>query len=148
MISHTQTLDGVTSKIGKDLHIIMWDLENCSLTECEDELRRIQNLFGLSDIFIVSDRELSYRAYCYNIVPFKYLLMVLCATKYVDWNFIRWSVVRGKATLRVSQKYNRKPQRLVSYLPSYVVPIPQTLPKVIYDTGYNKRGKVFSINAR
>jgi len=49
-------------------------------------------------------------------------------------------VKQGKATLRVSNKKNRPSQEIVSVLYSYSVPIPETVEKVIYDTGVQKRG--------
>lgn len=148
MFSHTQTLRGVTNKIGKDKYFLMWDLENCTLQEATKSLLRIQNKYGLSDIFIVSDRDMSYRAYCYNIVNFKRFLMILCDTEYIDWNFIRWSVVRGEATLRTCRKQNRPQQRLVSVLQSYSMPILKDLKNVVYDTGRDKRGKVLHIDVK
>jgi len=49
-------------------------------------------------------------------------------------------VSRSKATLRISNKKNREPQKIVSVLESYFVPIPKSCQYVIYDTGIQKRG--------
>jgi hypothetical protein len=59
----------------------------------------------------------------------------------MDWNFFWWTVARGKATLRTGNKKDRPPQKIVSVLESYPVPIPETWERVIYDTGMEKRGK-------
>ena len=52
----------------------------------------------------------------------------------------RWTVKRGKATLRTSSKKNRAPQKVVTVLKSYPVSFPSSCEKVIYDTGLKKRG--------
>jgi len=140
MFSETQTLEGITSLQSDDKHIIMFDLENCSLNEAENTLMNVQRKYCLSDILITSDIERSFRAWCFSKVDFKIYLKILLDVDYLDWNFFYWTVSRGKATLRMSNKKNRLPQRIVSVLKSYSVPIPNSIEKVIYDTGVEKRG--------
>jgi hypothetical protein len=140
MISKTQTLKGITSKIAQDKHIIMWDLENCTLEQAEQTLNWIQHKYNLSDIRIYSDIKKSFRAICFNVVSFRKLLQILFDTDYVDFNFIHWAVVRGKATIRTSNKLNRKPQILVSILHSYHISLPQSFELCKYDTGIQKSG--------
>jgi uncharacterized Fe-S cluster-containing protein len=67
-------------------------------------------------------------------------LISLKALPFLDWNFFHCTVERGKATLRTSNKKNRKPQKIVSVLSSYSVSIPESCQKVVYDTGVEKRG--------
>ena len=100
----------------------------------------MQKKYCLSHIFIVSDIERSYRAWCFSKVDLKTYLKILLDTDFLDWNFFYWTVKRGKATLRTSNKKNREPQKIVSVLESYPVPIPVQFEKVIYDTGIEKRG--------
>lgn len=74
MLSKTQTLEGVTSKVvtepeEKHLHYIFWDLEGCSLQEAIETLAEVQYEFKLGDIFIISDCEGSYRAWCFSKRP-------------------------------------------------------------------------------
>ena len=142
MLSETQTLEGVTSLIpySNGKHVIMWDLEECTLKEAEKTLREVQYQHNLSNIFIKSDIDRSYRAWCFTLVDLKTFLKILLDTDYVDWNFFYYTVKRKKATLRVNNKKNRKKQQLVSVLESYSVPIPEEIEKVIYDTGVAKRG--------
>lgn len=71
----------------------------------------------------------------------KTLLHILLDTDYVDYNFFYYTVKRRKATLRTSNKKDREPQRVVSVLLSYPASIPNRMQRVIYDTGYVKRGK-------
>ncbi len=143
MFSETQTLEGVTSLIpnSNGKHFLMWDLENCTKEEAEKTLLDVQFKHNLPDVFIVSDKERSYRAWCYKLVDFRTFLKILLDTDYVDWNFFYYTVKRRKATLRVSNKKNRKKQQLVSVLESYSVSIlDDELERVIYDTGVQKRG--------
>jgi hypothetical protein len=140
MVAKTQRLEGVSSLQKDGKHIVMFDLEKCSLKQAEKTLRRVQRKYHLSDIFIVSDVEKSYRAWCYSKVEFVTFLKILLDVKFLDWNFFYWTVKRGKATLRTSAKKGRQPQRVVSVLRSYSVPIPNSCEKVVYDTGLTKRG--------
>jgi hypothetical protein len=57
MLAKTQTLEGVTSLQPDGAHIVMWDLENCTLEQSEETLRKVQRKYGLSHIYIASDSE-------------------------------------------------------------------------------------------
>ena len=142
MLSETQTLEGVTSLLKNGKHIVMFDLEDCTLEEAEETLMKVQISYNLSDIFIVSDKERSYRAWCYSFVDLKTFLHILLDVDYLDYNFFYYTVKRRKATLRVNNKKNRQKQELVSVLKSYYVStIPERTPeRVDYDTGVMKRG--------
>ena len=145
MLSSTQRLSGITNKIDKDKFFIMWDMENCSLPDCIGSLKNIQEKYNLGEIFITSDIEKSYHGYCFDIVTFRRFLSIVCETKFCDWNFIRWSVVRGQATLRTSKKRNRDRQKVVAILKGHHNKIIENPIRVIYDTGINKRGMVLNI---
>jgi hypothetical protein len=144
MLSRTQTLEGVTSLQPDGSHIVMWDLENCTLEEAEKTLRRIQKKHCLSHIFIVSDCVGSYRAWCFSKVSYKTFLKILVdSLNILDYSFFHYTVKRRKATLRTGRKKGRPPQKLVSVLESYPCPIPfrdYLIEKVVYDTGLEKRG--------
>jgi len=140
MFAKTQTLEGVTSLQSDGKHIIMWDLEKCTLNQAKKTILEVQIKYGLPDIFIVSDAEESFRGWCFSKVDFKTFLKILLDTGFLDWNFFWWTVKRGKATLRVSNKKNRVAQETVCVLYSYSVPIPESCEKVVYDTGVEKRG--------
>jgi hypothetical protein len=103
----------------------------------------VQRKYKLGDIFIVSDAEGSFRAWCFSKRTFKEYLKILLDTEFVDWNFFWWTVRRGQATLRTSNKQGREPQKVVAFLKGYEeTAIPDKLTKVIYDTGVEKRGAV------
>lgn len=146
MVSHTQTLEGVTSKVGEDEHIVLWDLEGCSLAQAKETLSQVQFLHGLGDIFVVSDCEGSYRAWCFSHKPWKEYLRILLETEFVDYNFFYWTVRRGSATLRTSSKAGRPPQRVVAFLKGYEeTEVPEMLVRVVYDTGLEKKGVVVQV---
>lgn len=143
MLSDIQPLEGVTSLIpnSNGKHIIMWDLEYCSKEQAKETLRKVQKKHDLPDIYIVSDAERSYRAWCYQIVDLKTLLKILLDTDHVDWRFLYYTFKRGKATLRTNNKKNRPKQKIVCVLWSYPVPIlKKKIETVDYDTGLEKRG--------
>ena len=110
------------------------------MKDTEETLSKVQDKYRLSHIYIVSDVEGSYRAWCYSKVDFKILLKILLDTEFLDWNFFYWTVKRGKATLRTGNKKNRLPQKIVSVLGSHSVSIPLSCEKVVYDTGLTKKG--------
>jgi hypothetical protein len=139
-LAETQTLEGMTDKAGKDKHYVFGDIEGCNLAQTVAELKPVQKKYVLSDIFVVSDAENSFRYWCWSKVDFKTLLKILLDIPHLDYNFFFWTVQRGKATLRVSNKVNRPAQKVVAVLYSYSVPFPETVEKVIYDTGVQKRG--------
>jgi hypothetical protein len=140
MLSRMQRLEGVTSLQPDGKHIIMWDLENCTLTEAEATLRNVQGQYNLSHIYLVSDSEGSYRAWCFSKVDLKTFLHILLDTDHVDYSFVYYTVKRRKATLRTSCKKGRLSQKVVKILCSYPEEIPSRMEKVVYDTGLEKRG--------
>ena len=142
MLSHTQTLEGVTSLIPDDpQHYVFWDIEKTALKEDEETLRKIQQKYNLPHIYIVSDTKGSYRAWCFAKVPFKTLLSILVdSLDIIDYSFFYYTVKRKKATLRTSSKKGRRRQKVVSVLESYFMPFPTWMEKVIYDTGLVKKG--------
>lgn len=141
MVAKTQTLEGVTSLQNDGSHTLFWDLENTDLTQIEETLRNIQDKYGLSHIYIVSDFKGSYRAWCFSKVTFKTLLNILVdCIDILDYNFFFYTVKRRKATLRTDRKKNRPNQKLIKVLPSFSSEIPNRMERVLYDTGLEKRG--------
>jgi hypothetical protein len=116
------------------------EFENCTIAQAEETLRNVQKQYNLSHVYLVSDSEGSYRAWCFSKVDLKTLLHILLDTEHVDYGFFYYTVKRQKATLRTSNKKNRQSQRLISVLRSFPEPIPSRMEKVVYDTGLQKRG--------
>jgi hypothetical protein len=95
MLSHTQSLEGVTSLQDDGLNTPFFDIEKCSLDECVSALRELQIKYTLSDIFVTSDRDRSFRVWCFCHVSFiRYLVMQLelLAKGLLDYNFFWWTV--------------------------------------------------------
>ena len=126
MLAKTQTFEGVTSVQPDGSHIVMWDLEKCTLEQAEETLGNVQIKYALSHIYIASDAEGSYRAWCFSKVDYKTFLHILLDTDHLDPIFFDYTVKRKKATLRTSNKQGRLSQKLVGVLESYSVPIPET----------------------
>jgi len=143
MVAKTQTLEGVTSLQKDGTHIVMWDLENCTLEQAEETLENIQVKYRLSNIYLSSDCEQSYRAWCFSKVSFEIFLKILVdSLSILDYNFFYYTVKRKKATLRTGSKKGRQAQRVVSVLRSFYLPFNESVvEKVVYDTGLEKRGK-------
>jgi hypothetical protein len=152
MYAKTQSLIGITSKvIGDSLkrHYVFWDLENCTLEQTKEALRFVQEQYDLSDIFISSDYPKSYRAWCFTKVDFKTLCKIILDTAFIDYNFFYWTVQRGKATLRLTQKNNRPKQKLVAILPcseNSKAIFDNQIDYVEYDTGTEKKGLFLNLD--
>ncbi len=147
MISHTQTLEGITSKVGKNEHLIFLDLENCTLQEAAEKLSDVQYEFGLGDIYITSDIEGSFRAWCFSRRTFlEYVHILLHSFPLLDFGFFIWTTRRTAGTLRTNRKVGREPQKVVAVLKGYEeTEIPLKYVDVVYDTGLEKKGKVIVI---
>jgi hypothetical protein len=146
MVAKTQVLEGVTSLQSDSNHIVLFDLENCTLQQAEESLSFVQEKYHLSDIYIVSDCVNSYRGWCFSKVDFVTYMKMLLDTKYLDYNFLYYTFKRRKATLRTGNKQGRPAQKVVCVLWSYPVAFPSgdfVVESVAYDTGLQKRG--FSI---
>jgi len=148
MISKTQTLKGIGSLVNKKehLHYIFWDLENCTKEEAEQTLTEVQKEFKLGIIFITSDKEKSYRAFCFSIRKWLEYLHILLHTKYVDYGFWIWTIRRGEATLRISRKLNRGIYEILTVLENGYeeTNLYPKIRRIIYDTGMQKKGKLIT----
>jgi hypothetical protein len=142
MFAKTQTLEGVTSLQKDGNHIVMWDLENCTLQRAKEVLRKVQSKYRLSNVYIASDAEGSYRAWCFSQVSFEVFLKILVdSLSILDYNFFYYTVKRKKATLRTGCKRGRPAQRVVCVLSSFFLPFKESsVEKVVYDTRLEKRG--------
>lgn len=141
----TQRLHGIASLLPNGMHFILADVENCSFEQVVEEAKYVQQKYGLSNMYIYSDTERSYRVFCYSIVDFKTLLKILLDFKHLDMIFFSYTVRRKKATARISKKKDRPSPKLVKVLESYPMPFPKQVQEVFYDTGIVKKGISFSL---
>lgn len=148
-ISNCQTLEGFTTKVvgKKHIHYIFWDLEKCSLGEATEKLAEVQKEFKLGNIYVTSDADRSYRAWCFSERPFlEYIHILIHTFPLVDFGFFIWTVRRTAGTLRTSSKVGRPLQKIVAVLRGYEkTTIPEKMVHVIYDTGIEKRGKMICL---
>lgn len=118
-ITKTEDVTGITSYVDNEknhLHYVLWDFDNVPLDEIIKELNTVAIMFELNNIVIMSDKKGSYRAFSPNKVEFRTLLRILLYTDFVDWNFIKWTMRRGYATIRMSQKQYREKPKIVDIL--------------------------------
>jgi len=141
MVSSTQRLEGISSKQPDGKHFLQWDIEHVTLQRAKEVLRRIQAKHHLANIYLVSDKTGSYRAWCFNRVSLSTLLAIQAESlPILDYGFFTYAVRRGETTLRTTKKKGRSKQKLVDVLESYECPIPSFMDHVFYDTGLVKRG--------
>ncbi len=107
--SKVVSVTGVLSRRSDGSHFILWEFDDAPLAEVRKALKRTQRSFRLPDIFIASSgRGDHYHAYCFTPVSFRFLVRVLAATDHIDLKFLRWTLYRGEATLRISEKADRR----------------------------------------
>ena len=152
MLADTQTLEGITSRVSDDprehIHIILWDLEkkdgSLTLDEIIEKLGIIKAEFQLGDIYVVSDAEDSFRAWCFSkrtFMEYNHILVHTYLLGILDFGFYIWTVRRTAGTLRINNKEGRPPQEVVAYLKGYEeTEIPESMVHVAYDTGSEKKG--------
>ena len=69
-------------------------------------------------IYIYSDKKGSYRVICTDKVEWLYYLHMLYIelSHGLDYQFFRWTIIRGYATLRMTTKSNRKENKIVAII--------------------------------
>ena len=152
-LSKHQTLGGLGSCVNwkEHLHNIYWDLDRCTLEQAIQTLQEIQKEFKLGDIFITSDYKKSYRAWCFSVRKWlEYLHILLHTMEYniIDYGFWIWTIRRGEATLRNTNKKERQMHDIVAILKGYEkTQLPEKFKVIKYDTGIQKKG-IFITNFR
>lgn len=105
---------GVNSKLPDGSHILMWDFDGVKIADVIEALDIQQKRYPLSDIYVLETTlNTNYIAYCFTKVPFFEAVKIVITTKYVCHNFVKFGVIRGHFTLRVSPKCGRKPKLVV-----------------------------------
>ena len=99
---------GMTSDVYSDKgeHVIFWDFErNPELPEILTALHKIQKQFKLGDIHIFKSGERkSFRAICLSKRPLKEMVTILRMTPFIDLAFLKWTMIRCAATIRITPK--------------------------------------------
>ena len=116
-ITTVQKQDGIMSIIpDSENHYVLWDMDNLSYAECIFNISKIANEYNLKNVVIMSDKENSYRAFSPTPVEWKTLLKILIDTEGVDYLFFKWTVRRGYATIRLSDKIGRNENKIIQIL--------------------------------
>lgn len=138
-IFQLQKCKGISSKVlGENKHFIFMDFDNIDYIDLVYELKRIQLKYKLADMLITTDKQKSYRAFCFSKRTFKIYVTILSETKGLCEDFYNWTLTRKKAILRTSEK-NGRFYKYDSMLKGYEqTDIPEFLEKEIYETGLTK----------
>lgn len=100
-----QAVLGVNSILPDNQHLIMWDFDKQSYYLVLLELKRQQEDYGLSTIYIArSSVPGNYHAYCLSRVTWATLIYILQTTEGIDQQYIKLGVMRGYMTLRFTDK--------------------------------------------
>jgi hypothetical protein len=141
LLMKIQQVKGIANRVigEKDRYYIFWDIEGYSLAQVIEKLSNVQYKHLLADIFITSDKENSFRAWCFSKRSFNEYMTILYETEYVDPAFIKWTVIRHKSVLRTSQKLGRPKQDVVAVLKGYEpCELPREITLEFYETGLEK----------
>ncbi len=102
---------GITNQVpDTDLFIPFWDFkEGISLEQVEDSLKAVQEDDLLGDIYIIQTTpKLSFRAFSLDEMAFQYFVSILAGTSDIDISYLKHSVMRGRAVIRISEKDGTK----------------------------------------
>jgi hypothetical protein len=117
-------------------------MEECIKDQALNALKYVQDYYRLGQIYLLSDKAQSFGAICFTKVDYMTMLKIIINTEYVDKGFVNFTAQHGKATLRMTRKYNRPERKLECVLcsPYRRDRINHKIEMVLYDTGLVKRG--------
>ena len=120
-LAKTVDIYGVNSELTDGRHILMWDFDGVSLERVKRILSYRQGDLSLPKIHIFQSRAdgMGFHAYCFQCCAFSEAVSIVADTAHVDWDFVKWAVIRGRFTLRLSPKGGYIPHE-VAVLPSVI----------------------------
>src|SRR4029077_437758 len=97
---------GLTNETSDGYYVPFWDfVEEIVIDDIYNSLRELQYEYGLSDIHIVQTApKASFRAFAFDKMEWREYIALLADTDFLDWNYLRHTVMRGRAVIRVSKK--------------------------------------------
>lgn len=106
---------GVTNETADGYYLPFWDFaEEFKQADILRALDRTQQDFGLSDVYVFqSSPTESYRAVCFDKLIWTKMIAVVASTLCLDDQFLRFSLMRGRFVLRMTNKEDRQ-EKLVS----------------------------------
>src|SRR5437867_465565 len=101
---------GVTNETHDGMYIPFWDfIEDIPLQRVVESLREAQRHFDFSDVYIFQTYpKLSFRAVAFEPYEWKEYIKILASTDLIDMAYLKHSVMRGRAVLRLSEKDGTK----------------------------------------
>ncbi len=102
---------GVTNETHDGMYIPFWDfIEDIALERVIESLKEVQRGgFAISDIYIFQTcPKHSYRAVAFEPFEWKEYIQILSSTDLIDMAYLKHSVMRGRAVLRLSEKDGTK----------------------------------------
>lgn len=115
---------GITNETPERLkkYIPFWDFqENTTQSEVESALREIQKEYCLSTIYILQTKpNPSYRAIAFDELDWQEYIAILASTSFIDLDYLRFTVMRGRAVIRISEKDGTK-NTLVGWIHGYAI---------------------------
>ncbi len=116
-ITRLQKCEGITSIVpNEELHYVLMDLDETNYFEVLTNLQQTAPKHNLKNVVIMSDKEGSYRIFSPTKVEFKELIQILFNMRGIDYNFIKWTVRREYATIRISKKKGRNNMKILNIL--------------------------------
>jgi hypothetical protein len=101
---------GVNSRLPDGKHILMWDFDDVPLENVLKSLRTTQRRYKLPKIYVLnSGNSNHWMAFCFDRREWSEAYGIVASTRYIDMGFLKYAVVRGHFTLRVSPKEGRRP---------------------------------------
>jgi hypothetical protein len=114
---HSQRVGGITSRINDnwDNHRILLDFDDCELKDVKKSIIDLHKKYDFGLINIISDKFGSYGAVCNTVISFKEYMRMLIDTEYIDPLYVKYTLERHEAILRLSDKKGRELHRDIIY---------------------------------
>jgi hypothetical protein len=100
------TYYGVTNETSDGFYVPFWDfVENITPYDLVYSLEKVQKTYGLSNIHIIQTApKQSYRAVAFDKMEWREYIGLLSETDFLDHSYLKHSVMRGRAVIRISNK--------------------------------------------
>lgn len=101
---------GITNETHDGMYVPFWDfIEDEKQSNIERALLEVQDKYELSYIYLLQTYpKLSFRAVGFDLLEWKEYIKILASTDLIDLSYLKHSVMRGRAVIRVSEKDGTK----------------------------------------
>lgn len=127
--------------IGSDNHYYMNDFDDSTLEEVISTLIEMvswaENRYKIkfNDITIMGgDKDRSYRCISFTELNFSQLVECIAICEHIDPVWLRWVILRRKATIRYSDKVNRGNVKVVYTIKGDNAELPEKVSESIFET--------------